>query len=868
MAQTKVKLISDGVIVQGNLHSSHGITTAHIGEGSNLYYTDARVDTRVGNLNTGNLPEGSNLYYTNARADARIAAASTSDLSEGTNLYYTDARADARVALIVDSSPATLNTLNELAAALGDDPNFATTTATSIGTKLPLAGGTLSGPLQAQPWLFRQMSSQVEYHVLDNGNLNGPSWKFRYDGTTSNRYVDFGFKDGAGNYVSGLKLHNNATVSWRGTDIINADAQWIGDINTSSFIQTGGIEASGNVTVGNSGNINIPTASSGNANLHFDGTDFKITSNSSSANLKLETSSTTRLTINSAGNAIFSGDVEAPRFDVGTTSTSIIQESNRMKFTNAIANDAGGFDFFTRNSGSTYINALTILGSGNVGIGVVPNAPNNGLIQLDVGDNGCGMTSRQNNELVLQANANYSTYAQAGKPATRLNLTNSGEFHFLNAPAGTAIGDTISFTERMRIASDGFVRIGNPSATNTYTPAQGYVAGISSPIAGGQTYLSLSMGGSALGNTGVAFGLDAGGASYYMRDNKPIRFYTNNTFAMTIAADGNVGIGQTAPGQKLVIGNYDSVANGTMRITALGGQFTPGTIRNSLEFQFPSAPYVNSGDAWRYSIGLNSAAGNQGNYGSDFVIRRSTRLGVTDNVDFLIDGTSGNVGIGTTTPSQKLEVSGNTYATGYAQASSALIGLKNGYATLGSNSTATGIALSRDFLPSSYPDLIITPSGNVGIGTASPSNSKLEVNGNIKAETTVGKFFSNVYTATTESQVDTLTASGNGLWEYSIKLNPNPAGSSAYADFYYGKVGLGGGYDGAVKTFLWYQEDQTAPRTLYGSGGGNKTLSWVMVSGGSEVTSVTHGASVTLRVKGFGGNAYNQSISIYLRRLA
>ena len=42
MAQTKVKLISDGVIVQSNLHASHGITTAHIGEGSNLYYTNAR----------------------------------------------------------------------------------------------------------------------------------------------------------------------------------------------------------------------------------------------------------------------------------------------------------------------------------------------------------------------------------------------------------------------------------------------------------------------------------------------------------------------------------------------------------------------------------------------------------------------------------------------------------------------------------------------------------------------------------------------------------------------------------------------------------------------------------------------------------
>ena len=45
----------------------------------------------------------------------------------------------------VDSSPAALNTLNELAAALGDDANFSTTITTSIGTKLPLAGGALTG---------------------------------------------------------------------------------------------------------------------------------------------------------------------------------------------------------------------------------------------------------------------------------------------------------------------------------------------------------------------------------------------------------------------------------------------------------------------------------------------------------------------------------------------------------------------------------------------------------------------------------------------------------------------------------------------------------------------------------------------------
>ena len=43
---------------------------------------------------------------------------------------------DAAVSALVDSAPATLDTLNELAAALGDDPNFATTTSTALGNRV------------------------------------------------------------------------------------------------------------------------------------------------------------------------------------------------------------------------------------------------------------------------------------------------------------------------------------------------------------------------------------------------------------------------------------------------------------------------------------------------------------------------------------------------------------------------------------------------------------------------------------------------------------------------------------------------------------------------------------------------------------
>jgi hypothetical protein len=41
-------------------------------------------------------------------------------------------------AIIVDSAPSTLDTLNELAAALGDDPNFATTVTNALAGKQPL----------------------------------------------------------------------------------------------------------------------------------------------------------------------------------------------------------------------------------------------------------------------------------------------------------------------------------------------------------------------------------------------------------------------------------------------------------------------------------------------------------------------------------------------------------------------------------------------------------------------------------------------------------------------------------------------------------------------------------------------------------
>ena len=82
-----------------------GKTTTDLAEGTNLYYTDARVDTRLGTKTTDDITEGSsNLYHNNTRWDNRLATKTTDNLAEGsTNQYYTDERVDDRVnALITD----------------------------------------------------------------------------------------------------------------------------------------------------------------------------------------------------------------------------------------------------------------------------------------------------------------------------------------------------------------------------------------------------------------------------------------------------------------------------------------------------------------------------------------------------------------------------------------------------------------------------------------------------------------------------------------------------------------------------------------------------------------------------------------------
>lgn len=141
--------------------------TDDVSEGStNVYYTDARVQTKLGAI-SGNVIPATNVAY-----DLGSAAYAFKDLylsgstislgslqisdnsgslsvtaSGSTEDFATQTYVNTQVSNLVDSAPATLDTLNELASALGDDANFSTTVTNSIATKLPLSGGAMTGAI-------------------------------------------------------------------------------------------------------------------------------------------------------------------------------------------------------------------------------------------------------------------------------------------------------------------------------------------------------------------------------------------------------------------------------------------------------------------------------------------------------------------------------------------------------------------------------------------------------------------------------------------------------------------------------------------------------------------------------------------------
>jgi len=98
--------------------------------------------------------------YSSSKTDSQIASAvgakpSINDTTPSASTVYssnkTDTQINAAVSALVNGSQATLDTLAEIAAALGNDANFATTMTTALGNRLRFdAAQVLTGPQKTQ----------------------------------------------------------------------------------------------------------------------------------------------------------------------------------------------------------------------------------------------------------------------------------------------------------------------------------------------------------------------------------------------------------------------------------------------------------------------------------------------------------------------------------------------------------------------------------------------------------------------------------------------------------------------------------------------------------------------------------------------
>lgn len=265
-----------------------------------------------------------------------VGATNTDSITEGSsNLYYTNARADARAQLkidaLVDSAPGTLDTLNELAAALGDDASFSTTVTNSIATKLPLAGGTLTGDIAHAGNLTLDVGGILNLDadtqiILKDGGANygtfyASSSDFYIQSTTQDKDIVFyGNDNGTGIEAMRIDMSNNGAVgigtnnpSWKFTVEGSANDDWISRIyNTNTngggtLIRTDATSANNKIALGvyadssykmvvrSTGNVGIgtsdptPTASNyDSASLHIS----QVGSSSVGAQIRFSTGAT------------------------------------------------------------------------------------------------------------------------------------------------------------------------------------------------------------------------------------------------------------------------------------------------------------------------------------------------------------------------------------------------------------------------------------------------------------------------------------------------------------------------------------------------------------------------------------------------
>ena len=531
MALTQVTSagLKDGEIVNADLHSSAAIAL-------------------------------SKLASTGALGSA--VTATTQSVSDDSTKLATTAFVQAAVTSLIDGAPGSLNTLNELAAAINDDSSYATTLTTALATKAVLTGSTNNTIATVTGANALQGEAKLTF--------DGDTLKFTHDAVT-------GFDSNSQDF---LVIENGDSDTY-----INIATEATRD---SGLLFSDGTRAEGYITyshdtddlcVSATDDIWFRTAGSERLRIDSDGkVGIGCTPTEQFHLLKSHNSHTKAVIQNNwGGNATAQLKLISPtdefnliKYASGPAHVELSNSSD-LKFY------IGGSQKFTINSSGQLLSGVSsnagaadanaVFGGGNAGTG------NYGKIYI---------TQNQSNPTANTAigfvgfstqDVSNTPYAFMGVYADGNHGTNDypSRFSFWTTPDGSN-----SVAERLRIDSDGRLRIGN-TTQNQYTAADDLIIGSGS----GDRGLTIYSGGSDAGVIAFSDGTSdtayRSGQIIYDHSADAMDFRTNgNNIRLKITSDGDVGIGCDNPGADPAIGNDATVLEIRQTTT---GNITSGNNR-------------------------------------------------------------------------------------------------------------------------------------------------------------------------------------------------------------------------------------------------------------------------------------------------
>ncbi len=398
-------------------------------------------------------------------------------------------------------------------------------------------------------------------------------------------------------------------------------------------------------------------------------------------------------------------------------------------------NVSSGHVFYARNNNATDVQAANISSTGLNSTAIGATTPSTGAFTtLSATRGSAGVVAT-----LLSGNAAQSPFISLGRASedSRITIAAAGNDGLSGTVAGDiAIGSNTNIW--LGTAGDGRVKISSTGlAVTGALSATGAISGqdLRQANDGFLTYDSGNVGSKSLtvrdgaGNTRAVF------SSTGLAVTGTLSSTTGANFA---TSSGSVGVGTTTPLCKTEV--YDS---------AVLGAFVPATRSTWRVLQVKNFQRTNSGSAAGISFQGDNANGDTGSAGI-VGINDNTTGGVmslaflTASANVSIErariDSSGNVGIGTTSPASRLHILGagtsspilqlTTTGTGNREFRYVISGPGADYDTLfiqgntasGGTTFATRVAINAN--------------GNVGIGTDNPG-SKLDVNGELRIGNTV-----------------------------------------------------------------------------------------------------------------------------------